>query len=60
LTERLSAERFDMNFVMTADESDEARHLFPFDESGQNLMHSLEPRLRKTCSAHLQLLALVN
>jgi hypothetical protein len=49
-----------MSVVVTADERDKSRHLFTFDVSRQGLMHSLEPRLRKTCGAHLQLLALVN
>jgi hypothetical protein len=52
------AERLHMNVVMTADERDEPRHVFTLDVSGQNLVHSVDPRLRKTCHSHVQLLAL--
>ena len=42
-----------MNVVMAADERDEPGHLFTFDVSGQHVMYSPEPRLRKTRHAHL-------
>ena len=48
-----------MNVVMMTDERYEARHFLTLDVSRQYLLHSLEPRLRKTSGVHVPLLVLV-
>jgi hypothetical protein len=57
MAERHCAERLYVNVVMTTDERNQPRQLFTLNVSGQHLMHSREPRLRKTGGVHVQLLS---
>ncbi len=57
IAKRQGAERLDMYVIMMTDQRDDPGNLLALDISRQHLMHSLEPRLGKTCSAHIRFLA---